>query len=98
MTSSFLGDPANTQSGRRPAPTDLDSKLRICTGSDCRKHNKRLEKIAAQIEDTCDVRAVKCQEIYRGRLLVLEHGENVEQGGPQESPLLAVHTRDASLK
>ena len=54
---------------------NANSKLRICRGKDCRKHRKPLRKIASHVDDLCETGTIKCQDICKGPVLVLTHGE-----------------------
>ena len=54
----------------------MNSELRICRGKDCKKHRKRLTKIANEVSDICSSGTIKCQDICKGPVLVLWHGEH----------------------
>ena len=54
----------------------MDSKLRICQGKDCKKHRKRLVKLAEEVSDICPHDRVKCQDICKGPVVVMLHGEH----------------------
>ena len=52
------------------------SKLHICRGKDCRKHRRRLVLAAEHVSDLCETGTVKCQDVCKGPVLVVHHGEH----------------------
>ena len=54
----------------------MNSKLHICRGKDCRKHRRRLVRAAEYVSDLCETGTVKCQDVCKGPVLVVHHGEH----------------------
>ena len=49
----------------------MKNKLRLCKGKDCRKHQKGLCKLLAEVEDLAMTDTVKCQDICKGAVIVV---------------------------
>lgn len=54
----------------------MNSELLICRGKDCKKHRKPLRRIADEVSEMCSTGTIKCQDICKGPVLVLDHGEH----------------------
>ena len=47
----------------------MKTSLRICEGSDCRKHKKSNKAIAKLLESHCKVSTMKCQDYCKGPVI-----------------------------
>lgn len=52
----------------------MKTSMRICVGSDCRKHKKCNREIVALIEPHCRVETMKCQDFCKGPVVRVRHG------------------------
>ena len=50
----------------------MKTHLRLCKGKDCRKYRKGLCKLAAEVEDLATSDTVKCQDICKGAVVVVQ--------------------------
>jgi len=50
----------------------MKTKLQLCNGKDCRKYRKGLCKLAAEVEDLAMTDTIKCQDICKGAVIVVE--------------------------
>ncbi len=53
----------------------MKTSIRICVGSDCKKHRRRNRKIAALVEPHCPVGKMKCQDFCKGPVVRVHHGK-----------------------
>lgn len=49
--------------------------LKICAGSDCKKHRRRNRKIRELLEPHCKVGKMKCQDFCKGPVIQITHGK-----------------------
>ena len=54
----------------------MKTQLRLCKGKDCKKYRKGLCKLAAEVEDLASSDSVKCQDICKGAVVVVQTPEH----------------------
>ena len=51
----------------------MNSRIRMCTGKDCRKHKKRCAYLSANLSSCAEFETIKCQDICKGVVIVIDH-------------------------
>lgn len=54
----------------------MKTKLRFCKGKDCRKYRKGMCKLLAEVEDLAMTDSMKCQDICKGAVIVVQTKEH----------------------
>ena len=51
----------------------MNSRIRMCTGKDCRKHKKRCASLSSKVSSCSELGTIKCQDICKGVVIVVDH-------------------------